>query len=117
MVKYFHIGTSGKKGGTTLGYEVIEKSADGSMKMLVSFSRCSDAPESNDVFDKKKGRLIAAGRLRIPGKHVLVEKPADMGKYDFLKELVKKNDELAKMSYGQRKHTPGTRKNAQHNQA
>jgi hypothetical protein len=49
-------------GGTTIGYEKVNK--DGKL-LLVTFARCSE----NDVFNKKKSRLICSGRFR-KGKYV-----------------------------------------------
>lgn len=99
-MKFFHTGKSNTKGGTTLGYELL---AGNPNKMLVTFSRCSSAAESTDLFSKKKGRLICLGRLQ-KGMFLEVEKPAEMGKYEFFLGLVAQNDEKVKAEYGMRKH-------------
>ena len=112
MVKYFHTGVSGQKGGTTVAYETVSKGEDGSLRLMVAMSRCSTSPESTDVFDKKKGRLISAGRLRTPGKHMEVVVGPEESKYDVFQRLCKAADIATEASYGKQLHLPGSRKNA-----
>ena len=97
MIKFFHQGIEGKKGGTTLGYQQV-----GEGKYIVTFARCSDAPKSTDVFNKKKSRLICIGRMAKGVKVRVAEKPVGMDKYEFFKTLIAENDQRVKEQYGQK---------------
>jgi hypothetical protein len=99
-MRFFHHGVVGKKGGTTVGYEWVDKESG---KMLVTFARCSDHPDSTDVFDKTKARLICEGRLKKGIKFKAVEKPKDMDRYEFLIGLILENDKETKARYGTHK--------------
>lgn len=99
-MRFFHTGEEGKKGGTTVGYEWLDKDAG---TMLVTFARCSEHDNSTDTFSKKKGRLICEGRAKLGIKLKEVQKPENMDRYEFLLRLVRENDQVAKEAYGTRK--------------
>lgn len=85
-----------------MGYQLLDKEGN---KMIVTFARCSDNKNSTDVFSKKKARLICTGRMAKGIKIQLVEKPANMDRYEFLLGLIAENDRTVKERRGQKQKT------------